>query len=344
MAEAIISDIHGNAIALDACLQDFDALAKNQGVNVRRVTVNGDMVNRGAQPVQTLDRLMYEDKFSDREYRFVPGNHEYMLNTLLEGRDVPETAGVSRKVIGSVYVHRELLFPDCFENGKLDINKMSDKQRQRLWFWRRIVGCEDCTEIMLPDSSSWVDDERKPVLYETQGDTAVIMFHSDPWFELDEYVLDKKQEALNEYPNYRQAKEAVSRICDIVEANGDARHVVAVKSHTHIASAESYSCRGKEVTFFDTGTVGSPRLSSTVPGWDDMKGHGTYLLRLDDDDPDVHPNGLRWVLRRFPYDWRAAAQKIVERNAETNVYFKHKGKVQQARLSLPSLWRDYDKR
>ena len=51
MRVAIIADIHGNAGALDAVLNDL----QQQGAD--RVIVNGDVVNRGPDSVEVMERL-----------------------------------------------------------------------------------------------------------------------------------------------------------------------------------------------------------------------------------------------------------------------------------------------
>jgi predicted phosphodiesterase len=51
MKMAFISDIHGNAVALDAVLDDIQALG------VERIVVMGDLCYRGPEPKRALDRI-----------------------------------------------------------------------------------------------------------------------------------------------------------------------------------------------------------------------------------------------------------------------------------------------
>lgn len=69
MRLAVISDIHANLPALDAVLDDIAARQPDA------VVVAGDLVNRGPQPDEVLDRLR------PLAYPTVKGNHErYVLN------------------------------------------------------------------------------------------------------------------------------------------------------------------------------------------------------------------------------------------------------------------------
>jgi predicted phosphodiesterase len=71
MRIAVLSDIHGNSIALNAVLQDID----NQG-GVDEYWILGDFVALGPDPVGTLERLMKLPSI-----RFVRGNTERYLIT-----------------------------------------------------------------------------------------------------------------------------------------------------------------------------------------------------------------------------------------------------------------------
>lgn len=68
MRVAVIADIHGNADALEAVLSDVQA----QGAE--RLIVNGDVVNRGPDSVQVMERLLSHENVS-----FTLGNHDDLM-------------------------------------------------------------------------------------------------------------------------------------------------------------------------------------------------------------------------------------------------------------------------
>lgn len=68
MRVAIISDIHGNADALRAVLDDLAA------TGAERVIVNGDVVNRGPDSVEVLELLL-----ARTDVTFTLGNHDDLL-------------------------------------------------------------------------------------------------------------------------------------------------------------------------------------------------------------------------------------------------------------------------
>ncbi|MDZ7706550.1 MAG: metallophosphoesterase family protein [Trueperaceae bacterium] len=63
----VLSDVHGNLPALDAVIADLDA------VSPEIVIVNGDMVNRGPQGAEVLDRI------DELDWTMVLGNHDDLL-------------------------------------------------------------------------------------------------------------------------------------------------------------------------------------------------------------------------------------------------------------------------
>jgi len=75
---AVLADIHGNLPALEAVLAD----AERHGVD--RLVVNGDVVNRGPQGADALERL------TALAPAFTLGNHDDLLRRIAEGdADVP---------------------------------------------------------------------------------------------------------------------------------------------------------------------------------------------------------------------------------------------------------------
>lgn len=76
MKLAVISDIHGNAIALEAVLK----AAKNKGIE--HLLVLGDMVGYYYSPSEVLDQL------SVWSHDIIKGNHETILNNIITG-DTP---------------------------------------------------------------------------------------------------------------------------------------------------------------------------------------------------------------------------------------------------------------
>ena len=73
MRIAILSDIHGNCVALDAVLVDIEA---NIEGGVDGYWILGDMASAGAQPLEAVERLA-----GLTNARFVRGNSERYLLT-----------------------------------------------------------------------------------------------------------------------------------------------------------------------------------------------------------------------------------------------------------------------
>jgi len=90
MKLAIIADVHGNLAALDRVLEDLDAWGPDE------VVVAGDVVNRGPQPAQCMQRLA--EHMSDGHWHFLQGNHEQFV--LLEGEGRNNRPNWEREVCG----------------------------------------------------------------------------------------------------------------------------------------------------------------------------------------------------------------------------------------------------
>ena len=73
MRIAILSDIHGNCVALDAVLADIDS---NEQKAVDEYWILGDLAAAGAQPLEVMERLA-----DLTNARFVRGNSERYLTT-----------------------------------------------------------------------------------------------------------------------------------------------------------------------------------------------------------------------------------------------------------------------
>ena len=73
MRIAVLSDIHGNCVALDAVLADIDS---NEQKAVDEYWILGDLAAAGAQPLEVMERL--DDL---KNARFVRGNSERYLTT-----------------------------------------------------------------------------------------------------------------------------------------------------------------------------------------------------------------------------------------------------------------------
>lgn len=72
MRVAVLSDIHANLAALDAVLTHLDSLRPD------RVIVAGDIINRGPQPRECLERILERERTAG--WRIIRGNHEdYVL-------------------------------------------------------------------------------------------------------------------------------------------------------------------------------------------------------------------------------------------------------------------------
>jgi putative phosphoesterase len=77
---AIISDIHGNAHALEAVLDDIKQFS------VDRIIVNGDLVNRGPDNLTVMERL------TDGNYTLILGNHDDLMRKWVDhDPDLPES-------------------------------------------------------------------------------------------------------------------------------------------------------------------------------------------------------------------------------------------------------------
>ena len=73
MPIAILSDIHGNCVALDAVLSDIES---NDQEAIDEYWILGDMAAAGAQPLEVMERLK-----GLTNTRFVRGNSERYLTT-----------------------------------------------------------------------------------------------------------------------------------------------------------------------------------------------------------------------------------------------------------------------
>lgn len=69
---AILADVHGNLPALEAVIRDLAALRPD------RVIVNGDMVNRGPEGVEVMDRL------AETGWTLTLGNHDDLMRMWVE--------------------------------------------------------------------------------------------------------------------------------------------------------------------------------------------------------------------------------------------------------------------
>jgi predicted phosphodiesterase len=76
MKYALLSDIHSNLHALDACL----AHAQTQGAE--RIAILGDLVSYGAFPSEVVARCQ---ALQDEGAVVVRGNHEELSNFLIDG-------------------------------------------------------------------------------------------------------------------------------------------------------------------------------------------------------------------------------------------------------------------
>lgn len=81
MQIAIITDIHGNASALDAVLSDID----NRKA-VEHIYCLGDMVGIGPDSNEVLDML-----FSRNDLSMITGNHDEAILTLAKGQEYPKS-------------------------------------------------------------------------------------------------------------------------------------------------------------------------------------------------------------------------------------------------------------
>lgn len=79
MKLAIIADIHGNAHALEAVLNDIAQFS------VDRIIVNGDLVNRGPDNLRVMERL------AEGDYTLLLGNHDdLMCKWVARDAELPE--------------------------------------------------------------------------------------------------------------------------------------------------------------------------------------------------------------------------------------------------------------
>jgi predicted phosphodiesterase len=91
MKIAVISDIHGNLLALEAVLADIARQGVDRTVNL------GDILSGPLQPAETADLLMAQDFITIR------GNHERQLLALLEpGAPAPDSLGSDGFAAGKI--------------------------------------------------------------------------------------------------------------------------------------------------------------------------------------------------------------------------------------------------
>jgi len=81
MKLAIITDIHGNALALEAVLQDIDARG-----DIDEIWCLGDMVAMGPDSNEVLDIL-----FARQDVHMITGNHDEAILSLLNEEGHPES-------------------------------------------------------------------------------------------------------------------------------------------------------------------------------------------------------------------------------------------------------------
>ena len=81
MKIAILTDIHGNQLALEAVLEKIDQMD-----NVQEILVLGDMIAMGPDTNEVLNTL-----FSREEVKMITGNHDEAILSLLSKEGHPES-------------------------------------------------------------------------------------------------------------------------------------------------------------------------------------------------------------------------------------------------------------
>ncbi|WP_342600009.1 metallophosphoesterase family protein [Psychrobacillus sp. FSL H8-0483] len=81
MKLAILTDIHGNGLALKAVLQEIDALG-----DIEEIWCLGDMIAMGPDTNEVLDLL-----FARSDIHMITGNHDEAILSLLTGEGHPES-------------------------------------------------------------------------------------------------------------------------------------------------------------------------------------------------------------------------------------------------------------
>ncbi|MCU6598986.1 metallophosphatase family protein [Peribacillus frigoritolerans] len=94
---AFITDIHGNATALEAALQEID-----NRENIEHIYCLGDMVGIGHQTNEVLEML-----FSRHDISMITGNHDEAVLALIKGEEYPESHNV-----GELRKHHEWIAND----------------------------------------------------------------------------------------------------------------------------------------------------------------------------------------------------------------------------------------
>ncbi|MDY7522122.1 metallophosphoesterase family protein [Bacillus thuringiensis] len=107
---AFITDIHGNAVALQAVLQEID-----QREDIEHIYCLGDRIGIGHQTKEVLEAL-----FSRNDTSLITGNHDEAILALINDQQYPESHN-----IGELRNHHEWIAQDLDESFVLKLNKIS---------------------------------------------------------------------------------------------------------------------------------------------------------------------------------------------------------------------------
>lgn len=107
---AFITDVHGNAVALQAVLQAID-----KQEDIKHIYCLGDMIGIGHQTNEVLEAL-----FSRNDISMITGNHDEAILALINGEQYPESHN-----IGELRNHHEWIVQDLDKSFVLKLNKLS---------------------------------------------------------------------------------------------------------------------------------------------------------------------------------------------------------------------------
>lgn len=135
---ALISDMHGNAVALDAVLRELDHERLDEIVSL------GDVAQGGPQPAECVDRLR------ELGCRCVEGNSDEFLLTLDPGEEDVDPEGIDRLLAVGRWSREQL------DDERLELLRGYERTVELDVAGRRLVCCHGSPasndEVVLPDT------------------------------------------------------------------------------------------------------------------------------------------------------------------------------------------------
>ena len=160
MKIAILTDIHGNHLALQAVLEKIDQME-----NIQEIWVLGDMIAMGPDTNEVLNTL-----FSRKDVKMITGNHDEAILSLLSEEGHPESYRHTRE-------HHEWIANQLTEENQTRLQALP-RVIQRTIDSTRIVGIH--YHIEEAKRSSHIKDE--------------------PFFSIQEATLENMEKLFGDYP------------------------------------------------------------------------------------------------------------------------------------------------